>query len=131
MSKPCPTYFPVRRNCDEEVIYDVSCHAASVSAAGRLRSANGRSGRLPRQHLLGWEIYICLDQLTDAPDEADAVGKVTSTVKLGDQPTKDGQSSVADKRSPIVPMEGGLAAKVDGAWYFFRLYDAEKDGPLC
>lgn len=77
------------------------------------------------------EIYICLDQLTDAPDEADAVGKVTSTVKLGDQPTKDGQSSVADKRSPIVPMEGGLAAKVDGAWYFFRLYDAEKDGPLC
>lgn len=77
------------------------------------------------------EIYLHTDELTDAPDEADAVGKVTAKVKLGDQPTKDGQSSVADKRSPIVPVEGGLAAKVDGKWHFFRLYDPEKDDPLC
>ena len=77
------------------------------------------------------EIYVRMEELTEMPDESVAVGKVTSVVKLGDQPMKDGQSNVADKHSPIVPMEGGLAARVDGVWYFFRLYNAEKDGPLC
>ncbi|MCL2108234.1 MAG: peptidylprolyl isomerase [Oscillospiraceae bacterium] len=54
-------------------------------------------------------------------DEADYLGRTTSTVPTSEIPTENGQSNCVETGTPYVEYEGGIALLMsDGNWYLFE-----------